>query len=100
MKERIDAIIVMCCIEFGTSPKELFSPCRNTRSYRARAASAMLLRTYCFMSQTKIAELLQRDPSTINNSINSSATVNAIANSLYKVEMKLLRTFQLKRHTL
>jgi chromosomal replication initiation ATPase DnaA len=79
MKERIDAIIVMCCLEFEITPVMFFSNSRKREVYTARTVAAVMLHAYVHMSHGEIADLLKRERSTITYAINyASAKVRIV----------------------
>lgn len=96
MKERIDAIIVMCCLEFGISPSTLLGPSKNRKAYDARTSASVMLQSYGHMSHLEIATLLNRERSTITYSINHAANRARVLEITAIVNKKFVRLFQLQ----
>ncbi len=66
-RERIEGIIIMCCLRFRITPAEFTSECKNKMLVNARTAAARLMRDYLKLHYTQIADIINRThPSVIS----------------------------------
>lgn len=96
MKELVDAIIVMCCLQWNVEPKALLGDSKIRRVFFARTSACILLHRYALMTHEEIAKVLNRERSTVTSCLNNSVRNDVIFHTSI-LNKKLTKVFpQLK----
>lgn len=77
MEERIETIILLCCLHFDVQPQEFFSKSHTRKSAYARTSAVILMRYYTTKTVKEIAQLVKRShPTVITNATTMSHLIS------------------------
>lgn len=90
MEERIETIILLCCLHFDVQPEEFFSKSHTRKSAYARAAAVTILRKHTPKTVKEIGRLMNRTHATVISG--SKAIGHIISREIDFIEEKFKRT--------